>query len=189
MRKRTAPTARRRAYCAANRGRMRIVPVPAPEVSAENAAAFARAVDLMSEGRNDEALAPLLTVTRAQPELAGPWVNLGNVYISLERFEEARSAFEHALDANPGSCEAYNQLGVLSRKHGDFERAEALYRSCLEVAPDFKDTYLNLGILYELYLGKWDAALTSYRRYLDLSEEDDRRVRGWVADLERRIGR
>ncbi|MCH8140834.1 MAG: hypothetical protein IH908_04485, partial [Proteobacteria bacterium] len=81
-----------------------------------------------------------------------------------------------------------NQVGVLSRQFGDFRGAEELYQACLKQMPEFKDAYLNLGILYELYLGKLPEALAAYRQYQLLSQQPDRKVLGWVMDLERRLG-
>jgi tetratricopeptide (TPR) repeat protein len=162
--------------------------VPTPKVHRGNAAAFDRAVAAMRSGRLQEAEVLFQEITADQPELAGPWVNLGQVYAMLENFEDARRAFTSAITANPRSCAAHNQLGVLSRKFGDFATAEEHYRTCLEQVPNFKDAYLNLGILYELYLGKLPQALEAYRRYQLLAAEPDRKVKGWVMDLERRLG-
>jgi tetratricopeptide (TPR) repeat protein len=153
-----------------------------------NAAAFDQAVAALRSGRLLEAEVLLQEITVDQPELAGPWVNLGQVYVMLEQFEDARRAFSSAIVANPRSCAAHNQLGVLSRQFGDFRSAEEHYRTCLEQVPNFKDAYLNLGILYELYLGRLPEALEAYRRYQLLAAEPDRKVRGWVMDLERRLG-
>ena len=150
--------------------------------------AFEQAVGALRAGRLREAEVLLLEITADQPELAGPWVNLGQVYVLLEEFEDARLAFGKAVAANPRSCAAHNQLGVLSRQFGDFRGAEEHYRACLVNVPGYKDAYLNLGILYELYLGKLPQALEAYRRYQLLAGEPDRRVQGWVMDLERRLG-
>jgi hypothetical protein len=57
----------------------------------------------------------------------------------------------------------------------------------VERVPDFREAYLNLGILYELYLGKLPEALAAYRTYQSLLEAPDHRVDGWVMDLERRL--
>src|SRR6056297_2366440 len=55
---------------------------PAPEVSGRNAEVFARATELFLDGRLVEAEALLLEVTVDQPELAGPWFNLAQVYLA-----------------------------------------------------------------------------------------------------------
>ena len=161
---------------------------PAPTVTRRNLVAFEGALEAIREGRVQTAEVLLQEITAEQPELAGPWVNLGRVYVSLERFEDARLAFRNAIKANPRSCHAYNQLGVLSRQFGDFQGAEELYQACLKQVPGFKDAYLNLGILYELYLGRLPEALAAYRQYQSLSSEPNRKVVGWVMDLERRLG-
>ena len=161
---------------------------PPPDVRSANARLFDQAIAAMAAEEYVKAEVLLLEITDDQPELAGPWINLGQAYEALGQPEEARRAFEHAIQANPGNCNAYNELGVLSRQAGDFAGAEANYRACLQVRPDFKDAYLNLGILYELYLGKLEEALGAYKTYQSLAMEPNRKVQGWVVDLERRLG-
>ena len=161
---------------------------PMPEVSGHNADVFARATELFLDGRLVEAEALLLEVTADQPELAGPWVNLAQVYLAQERSEDALGALEQAVLANPANCAARTELGVLLRKRGDFQGAEAHYLACLEYQPDYQAAYLNLGILYDLYLGRLGDALAAYRQYQNLAAEPDRQVNGWVVDLERRLG-
>ncbi|MEQ8859457.1 MAG: tetratricopeptide repeat protein [Pseudomonadales bacterium] len=161
---------------------------PIPEVSASNAQVFARATQLLQEQRLVEAEALLLELTTDQPELAGPWINLAQVYLAQEREDEAVGALQLAVLANPGNCHARTELGVLLRRRGDFGAAEANYLACLEYQPDYQAAYLNLGILYDLYLGRLDDALAAYRQYQTLAVEPDRRVNVWVVDLQRRLG-
>jgi tetratricopeptide (TPR) repeat protein len=169
-------------------GNTRAAAPPVPEVSDAVAEEFSEAVSALQEGRYADAEVLLLTLTSEHPELAGPWINLGQVYVALDQPEDARRAFEAAVAANPYNCTAHNELGLLARKNGDFEGAERQYLACLEHDPDNDAAYLNLGILYELYLGRLPEALASYRQYQALAPEPDRRVAGWVVDLERRVG-
>jgi len=162
--------------------------IVAPEVQGENARAFARATDALRSGRVTEAEGLLVQITEDQPELAGPWINLAEVYVVQGRESDARKALARAVAANPVSCAARTELGVLLRRQGEFAEAEAQYRACLDAAPDYRAAYLNLGILYELYLGRLEEALEAYRQYQFLAAEPDRRVAGWVMDLERRLG-
>lgn len=165
-----------------------VVEVPVPALKGNTESEFEMAVSFLQEDRFEEALALLRHITAEQPELAGPWINLGQVYVALDAPEEARQAFESAVAANPYNCTAHNELGLLSRQNGDFEAAERHYLSCLERVPGNDAAHLNLGILYELYLGRLPEALASYRQYQALQSEEDRRVKGWVMDLERRLG-
>lgn len=161
---------------------------PAPEVQGRNAESFARATELLQAGRLVEAEALLLQITDDQPELAGPWINLAQVFVAQAREDDAVAALEQAVLANPGNCAGRTDLGVLLRKRGEFAAAEAHYLACLEYQPDYQAAYLNLGILYDLYLGRPDEALAAYRSYQSLAGDDDRRVNIWVVDLERRVG-
>lgn len=160
---------------------------PAPEVRVHNAELFVRATELLTTGRLVEAEALLLEVTEDQPELAGPWINLSQVYLAQQRDDDALAALEQAVLANPANCAARTELGVLMRHRGEFAAAESHYLACLEYQPDYRAAYLNLGILYDLYLGRLDDALAAYRHYQSLAAEPDQRVHGWVVDLERRL--
>lgn len=162
--------------------------VPVPEIKGDIASEFEMATVMLQDGQYTDAEVLLLDITSSQPELAGPWINLGQVYVAQGQPEEARRAFEAAVRANPYNCTAYNELGLLARVNGDFEAAEAHYLDCLERVPGNDAAHLNLGILYELYLGRLTDALINYRQYQSLQSQPDRRVKGWVMDLERRLG-
>jgi Flp pilus assembly protein TadD len=162
--------------------------VEQPNVKPANREAFAQALTAIEAQRWSQAEPLLRKVTSDQPGLAGPWVNLAQVYVATEQLEEARLALSQAVKANPNHCAARNQLGVLSRQAGEFSAAEEHYKRCLSVEPDNETVVLNLGILYELYLGRLPEALAAYRQYQDLSDSEDRKVKGWVMDLERRLG-
>ena len=157
------------------------------DVNRRSANLFEDAVLAMQNQRFADAELLLLELTAREPELSGPWANLGTVYLALDDPRAARVAFQRAVEINPDNCAAHNEMGVMSRQIGDFITAEANYLACVERVPDFREAYLNLGILYELYLGKLPEALAAYRTYQSLLEAPDRRVDGWVMDLERRL--
>ncbi len=161
--------------------------IPSVKVDQQSESLFTHSLEAMRAGEYEKAEILLLELTEHRPDLSSPWVNLGNVYIELKRSEQARAAFQRALDVNAENCAAYNQLGVLARESGDFLAAEANYLACIQRVPEFREAYLNLGILYELYLGKLGEALQAYRNYQALLDEPDKKVSGWLMDLERRI--
>ncbi len=161
--------------------------VETPPLHSGNQALFDRAVALIESGQLDAAEVLLLELTSDQPELAGPWVNLGHIYLASERPAEAEKMFLAALDANPHNCGALNQLGVMARRQGRFGEAEAYYQRCIDAAPLYPHAHLNLAILYELYMGRLGEALAAYNDYQVMLSEPDARVSGWVMDLERRV--
>lgn len=80
----------------------------------------------------------------------------------------------------------YNERGIALREQGKFAEAEQAYLDALGQREAHPDSHRNLGILYDLYMGSTDQALLHFNRYQDLTGEEDRRVAGWIADLERR---
>lgn len=168
------------------------LPTTRPEVNVkpQSAELFEASLVALRAANYGRAETLLKKITQIQPELSGPWLNLGQVYLAGQRTDSARDAFEQAIEANPTNCAAYNQLGVLARQEGRLDEAEGSYLACIDRDPTYAQVYLNLGILYEVYLGKLELALKAYREYQDLasiSGTEDARVKGWVVDLERRL--
>lgn len=159
----------------------------APAVSAEARARYDEALASLEAENWSEARQSLANLTREYPELSGPWVNLARVHLEQEREPEAEQALERALQINEYNLEAYNQLALLKRREGDFERAEQLYRQALDVWPFHAESHLNLGILLDLYRGEGEQALLHYRAYQQRQSEPERTVAGWIIDLERRL--
>jgi Tfp pilus assembly protein PilF len=157
------------------------------DVDKKSLALFQDALAAMTATRWSDAEALLGELVEREPKLSGPWVNLGIVQSELGRDDAAEVSFRTALERNPGNCAALTELGLLRRRAGDFLAAEANYLACVQRVPDFREAHLNLGILYELYLGRLPEALDAYRAYLALIDGEDRRVAGWVSDLERRL--
>src|SRR5690606_7040561 len=121
------------------------------------------------------------------PELAGPLVNLGIIYWRQEKLAEAEKFFNQALAGNALNNDAYIQFALFLRDQGRFAEAEAQYRKALEVWPHNAAAHRNLGILYDLYMGKFDEALKHYEMVLRLSRGPNKEVEGWIIDLKRRM--
>jgi len=81
--------------------------------------------------------------------------------------------------------DAFNYLAIIYREQGEFVKAEKLYKQALGVWPRDPVLHKNLGILYELYLGRLKDALNSYKQAQAING-NDKKLNGWVKDLERR---
>jgi tetratricopeptide (TPR) repeat protein len=126
-------------------------------------------------------------VTLTAPELSGPFINLGIVYEATDRIADAEQAYRSAIDANKLNLNAYNQLAILKRKQGEFEQAEVLYLQALDIWPEHPASHKNLAILYDLYMGRLVDALGHYEQYQASTDNPERALAGWLADLRRRI--
>jgi Flp pilus assembly protein TadD len=148
--------------------------------------AFDEASSALRSGRTEEAERAFRALTQASPELAGPHANLGVIYRKAGKLPEAVTEFQAAVKLSPAQPIYLNQLGITYRQQGEFAKARDAYQKAIALDPRYAAPTLNLGILYDLYLGDAPHALEQYNRYLALSPNGDATVTKWVADLKNR---
>ncbi|MEH6581555.1 MAG: tetratricopeptide repeat protein [Halioglobus sp.] len=101
--------------------------------------------------------------------------------------DRAKQWFESAISSDSEDISAYNLYAIYLRKQGRFSEAEQIYLQALSIWEPQAATHRNIGILYDLYMGEQERALRHFNRYQILTGEDDRAVRGWIADLQRQL--
>jgi len=116
-----------------------------------------------------------------------PEVNSGLQYLQSSQLVEAEAAFKTALERNPANAVAGNELGITERKMGKFTEAEAAYQRTITADPSYAPAYLNLGVLYDLYLAEPQKALEQFEHYVQLAGEN-KQVAGWMVELRKRVG-
>jgi len=141
----------------------------------------------MKSGKGLDAELEFKQLVAAYPEYAGPQLNLGLLYLHDSRLNEAEAAFKAVLARNPANVVAGNELGIVERRLGKFSDAEAVYLRVIDAQPDFAAAHLNLGVLYDLYLGEPQKALEQFERYVALAGEN-KQIAGWLAELKKRVG-
>ncbi len=98
-----------------------------------------------AQGDGEAAVALIRRAIEGRPEASAPWNNLGNVLLTLGRFDEAASAYTCSAELDPAGAQAWNNLGTLHRKRGALAEAEAACRRALEADPAFGDAWYNLS--------------------------------------------
>ena len=161
----------------------RSAPVAAADITPSLEERFQQSIAMMEAERWQEASDELETITGLYPQFAGPWLNLGITRTKLGKLDEAEAALKTAIERNSRNPVAYNELGVLYRHSARFEEALEMYQSALQVAPDYTDTYWNMGILYDLYLPDAVLALEYYERYQQLTGSEDMQLQTWINTL------
>ena len=141
----------------------------------------------MKSGHNTDAELEFKQLAAGYPQLMGPQLNLGLLYLHDSRLPEAESAFKSALELRPGNPVAGNELGIVLRKLGKFAEAEAAYQRTIAAEPNYAPAHLNLGVLYDLYLAQPQKALDEYERYIAIAG-DNKQVAGWMVELRKRVG-
>jgi Flp pilus assembly protein TadD len=141
---------------------------------------------LLKDHQVEAAETLLIAELNRRPDRISAKTNLGLLYANTGRSEQAIAVLDDLVASHPGVCAAQIKLAQLHREAYRFDEAEAAYGECLRHKPTHPAALLNLGILFELYRGDFNAALVQYERYQASTVEPDRRVEGWIADLSRR---
>ncbi len=144
------------------------------------------AVALMSQGKLKKAENIFISLTKSQPELSGPWVNLGIMAEKNDQLAGAKQFYTTALQHNDKNVEALNNLGVIKRNEGLFEEAKELYSKGLNVDSKNKNLNYNMAVLNEIYLNNYPQALHYYESYVASLEQPDPKVDRWIKSLKRK---
>lgn len=105
------------------------------------------------------AVAALHEALRQSPDLPPAWLVLGTTYFRLQRYSDARDAFERFLAVAPG--EAWRTQGLAHSYYslGSYQAAKAHYELVLERVPDSQEARRGLA-LSEWRLGNDAVALS-----------------------------
>lgn len=121
------------------------------------------------EEKNDLAIEYISRAIKIYP--AGlMYFNLGNVYRSQGRFDEAIDSFQKAISLIPNYAQAYNNMGLVMQLQGRLDEATDCFLKAVNIMPDRAEMYSNLGdVLHEN--GHWEAATESLQRAIVLKPD------------------
>lgn len=114
------------------------------------------------------------------------YLNLAITYNKLNDIDNAKKNFEKAIELKPNNYYAWQQLGVIERKLGNFKNSENSYIKALEIEPSDYISHINIGILYDLYLGDTKKAMQHFESAKESSKEAEKIVTPWLKELKRR---
>lgn len=120
-----------------------------------------RLVELLNQGRNEEAEVIARHQTKNFPQHGDSWKILGAVLKLQGRFAESLEPMQKAALLLPMDAGAHSNLGVCLNDMDRLEEAEASLRRALEIKPDYAEALSNLGITLK-GLGRLEEAKTSY---------------------------
>lgn len=175
---------------AADSDAVHIPPVPHdPKVekyAREAMAEYARALQTRMAGNHQQALVMFRSLAERFPQLSGPQLNVGLIYMEQQDFAKAQQALEKCLAINDANPYAHNALGLALREQGKFDDALIHYERALVLDPKYARAHFNLAVLAELYLQDLSLALKHFQAYQDLQKIPDENVGNWIVDLQRR---
>lgn len=158
------------------------------QAAAAVGADYAKALGLMSNGKDDDALTILKGISQKAPQFSGPLVNQGLIHLRKQQYADAEKVLQEAVKVNPQNPYAFNLLGVALRETGKFPDAKAAYEAALALDPNYAKAHFNLGVLADLYMQDLPLALSHYQSYQALQGKPDPAVANWIIDLQKRTG-
>ena len=150
---------------------------------------FNRALIEMKKGNLDSALARFQKLAQQYPLLGGPVVNEAIILRKKGQLEQANKLLQDNLLNHTQNPYLLDELGITSRELGQFKKARASYESAIRVDPNYARAHYNLAVLADLYLHDPELALKEFKIYQSLLPTPDKKVTGWLLEIERRIAR
>ncbi|MES2874744.1 MAG: OmpA family protein [Bacteroidota bacterium] len=124
-------------------------------------------------------------ITSSQNKLAQKSYLQANKYIGDKAYNMAVSELKKAISEDNRFTAAYQQLGDLYRRLGDYPNALINYKKVIELDPEFYNvTYFGLGES-ELNTGAYESALIHFKKYASspgLSDESKIKTGKYIAD-------
>jgi PAS domain S-box-containing protein len=99
--------------------------------------------DPAARPERDEAKGP----GSARPSTADEWIDRGNALVFLRRFDEALTAYDHAVEKGPANYQAWYGRGTALSKTGNLEEALRAYDQALSIHPRNAQVLMAKGVL------------------------------------------
>ena len=106
-------------------------------------------------------------VIETDPENPGAHKGLGDLYVRMNKVEEALEQFRSAVEISPDDLEANVGLEACLRRRGTLADAESYYRSAIESRPDHTGFHYGLGVVLARSQ-KLEEAAVAFRRAVEL---------------------
>lgn len=100
------------------------------------------------------------------PEVSLYYEALGDIYMGIQNFIEAKRYYKEAIFIDPKNARAHALLGTLQSKDGDHENAIKSLETAVALAQDNIDIRYNLALAYEV-AGRKEEAKVQYQKVLD----------------------
>jgi tetratricopeptide (TPR) repeat protein len=121
-----------------------------------------------------KALAHFQRAFQLNPNMFEAWVNYGTINLSFRGYQDAREAFQRAVELRNDSYDAHIGLGVAlrglaaaqDRDQALLQQAQQEYERAQQIDATRPDAYYNLGVLYMSYMGGQIADLERAKSFL-----------------------
>lgn len=131
-----------------------------------------RAIAKVSEGGDAKsAIRQLAPYLEQYPRDDVAWTVLGNAHEDIDQDDQAKVAYDRALQINPRRHQAVGGLGILHRKRGEDDAAMQAYRRALAIEPGYGPAYSSMAVI-AVRQNRDAEALEYARKGYDLDQTD-----------------
>lgn len=114
---------------------------------------------------------------------AGCYIDLARLHHNNRQYPRSAEALKIAIKIDPDNALAHCNLGEIYKHLGLVDDAIMELNKAKSLNPGLPDVYINLGIMYDDYIGDDAKALEHYKKYLELGGSD-KQVLGWIRTIE-----
>ena len=100
----------------------------------------------------------------------GAYNNLGSLLKTTGNLAGAKTAYQLALQIDPGFAVGHYNLGMVFKALNCFQEAIAAYQQALHFQPDYAEAYQNLGVVL-LHIGKVAESLAAFQQAIALHQQ------------------
>ncbi len=143
---------------------------------------FKSAFDFISMGQEEKGLECIRRFLEKNPKVWNAWFMLGWALRRLNRWQDAKSAFEQSIVCGGENADIYNELSICLTELGDYNGAEKNLKKALKSEPENTKIMSNMGFL-ALKKGNTAEAQRYFTAVLEF-DPADRIARETLAQLE-----
>ncbi|GEM_PF-2327030 len=92
----------------------------------------------------------------------------GNGFFLLGDLPQAELAYENATSLDPSLAVAWNNLGIVRKKMGNFNQSAAAYEKALEITSEDDSIWYNYGLVLDS-LKRYDESRLAYQKAVTLN--------------------
>jgi tetratricopeptide (TPR) repeat protein len=105
------------------------------------------------EGRYDDAIRAYQTIAviaKSSPKtVASAFLNIGSIYLTQKRYEEATNNLHRSIALDPTSAEAENNLGEALGELRQYSAALEAFQKAIALDRNFVKARYNMGVIYD----------------------------------------
>jgi serine/threonine protein kinase/Flp pilus assembly protein TadD len=122
-----------------------------------------------NQDQHEAAITEFREVVALAPENHSAYSSLGGIFFYLDRWDDAREAFERSL-AIEKSDNAFSNLGTLYFYEARYKEAAQMYEKALQINDRDYRVWGNLGSAYHRIRGEEKKTQSAYRRAAEIAE-------------------